>query len=265
MMAATAMKRQLEGKVTVVTGVGSGIGRASALRFAEEGALIAGFDSDATAGEATVEVIRQTGADALFTKVDVSRNAEIASAVGQVVGHFGGINALFNVVGVSGRRWGDGPAAECTEEAWDWVMQINAKSVFLCCKHVIPVMQAAGGGAIVNLSSVLGLVGGDEDFSTHAYAASKGAIISLTRAIASYYATQHIRANVVCPGLIATAMSQRAQQSDAIRDKLTYLQPLTGDFGAPEDVAEAALYLLSDRASFVTGAILTVDGGWTMR
>ena len=126
-------------------------------------------------------------------------------------------------------------------------------------------MMQQGGGAIVNLASVLGLVGGDEDFSTHAYAASKGAVISLTRSMASYYAPHHIRANVLCPSLIATAMSKRAQTNDHIIGRLPSLQPLTSDFGTPEDVAQAALYLLSDNAKFVTGAVLTVDGGWTVR
>ena len=109
------------------------------------------------------------------------------------------------------------------------------------------------------------MVGGDEDFATHAYAASKGAVISLTRSIASYYATYGIRANVICPGLIATPMSKRAQESKAIRDRLVQLQPLTADFGSPYDIANAALYLASEASSFVTGTILTVDGGWTMR
>jgi NAD(P)-dependent dehydrogenase (short-subunit alcohol dehydrogenase family) len=111
----------------------------------------------------------------------------------------------------------------------------------------------------------LGLVGGDQDFGTHAYAASKGAVISLTRAIASYYAPQHIRANVICPSLIATPMSKRAQTDRHILDRLRDLQPLTADFGTPEDVAQAALYLASDQAAFVTGAVLAVDGGWTVR
>jgi NAD(P)-dependent dehydrogenase (short-subunit alcohol dehydrogenase family) len=115
------------------------------------------------------------------------------------------------------------------------------------------------------MASVLGLVGGDDDFATHAYATSKGAIISLTRSIASYYAPRGIRANVICPGLIATPMSRRAQESEHIRARLSQLQPLTGDFGSPIDVANAALYLASDASSFVTGTVLTVDGGWTVR
>jgi NAD(P)-dependent dehydrogenase (short-subunit alcohol dehydrogenase family) len=126
-------------------------------------------------------------------------------------------------------------------------------------------MLIQGSGVIVNVSSVLGLIGGDEDFATHAYASSKGAVISLTRSIAAYYAPRGIRANVICPSLIATPMSQRAQESERIRSRLPRLQPLTGDFGSPKDVANAALYLASDESSFVTGSVLTVDGGWTVR
>ena len=255
----------LHDKVAFITGAGSGIGRAAAYLFAERGARVAAIDLDAESGEASVQEIQERGHQAVFIQADVTQGADVARAVEQAVAHFGRIELAFNIVGVSGRRWGDGPAAECTEEAWDRVMDVNLKSVFLCCKYVIPEMLKAGGGAIVNLSSVLGLVGGDEDFATHAYAASKGGIISFTRAVASYYAPRGIRANVICPGLIRTAMSRRAQANDDIRDRLRQLQPLTGDFGEPLDVAQAALYLASDQAAFVTGTVLTVDGGWTVR
>jgi NAD(P)-dependent dehydrogenase (short-subunit alcohol dehydrogenase family) len=251
----------LAGRVTVVTGAAGGIGRAAALLFAAEGARVLAADLDA---EGLVETLRRLpeGRAASFTG-DLSQAEAAAGAVQRAVEAFGRLDALFNVAGGSGRRWGDGPVTECSEEAWDRVMAINLKSQFLTCKYAIPAMLANGGGAIVNLSSVLGLVGGDADFATHAYAASKGGIISLTRSIAAYYATQGIRANVICAGLIATPMSRRAQESEAIRSRLAELQPLTADFGAPEDVAQAALYLASDRARFVTGAVLTVDGGWT--
>ncbi len=252
-------------KVTIVTGGASGIGRATALLFAQEGARVAIFDRDEAGGGQAAEEIRANGGRAIFLQTDVSLAPDVESAVKRAVEEFGRLDVIFNGAGLSGRKWGDGPTADCTEEAWDRVLAINLKSVFLGCKYALPEMLKAGGGAIVNLSSVLGLVGGDEDFATHAYAASKGGIISLTRAIAAYYAPQKIRANVICPGLIATPMSQRAQSNEAIRARLSELQPLTGDFGQPIDVAQAALYLASDQAKFVTGTVLTVDGGWTVK
>jgi NAD(P)-dependent dehydrogenase (short-subunit alcohol dehydrogenase family) len=190
-------------------------------------------------------------------QADLSRADDVARAFAEQER----IDVLVNAAGISGRRLGDGPVEECTEEAWDTVLDTNLKSVFLCCKHAIPRLRAAGGGAIVNVSSVLGLVGGDADFATHAYAASKAGIVGLSRAIAVHYASDAIRCNVVAPGLVATSMSARAQGDERIRSRLGQLQPLTGDFGHPDDVAGAALYLAT--AGFVTGAVLTVDGGWT--
>ncbi len=243
----------LEDKVAVVTGAASGIGQAAARLFAGEGAHVVGIDLE-DAPDATLSV-----------RADVSDAEAVQRAMEQTTARFGRLDVLFNVVGVSGRKWGDGPVADCTEEAWDLVMRINLKSTFLCCKFALREMLRGGGGSIINLSSALALVGGDEDFATHAYAASKGAIISLTKGVASYYAPMNIRANVICAGLIATPMSRRAQESPRIRERLPALQPLTGDFGKPEDVARAALYLGSDASRFVTGAVLTVDGGWTVR
>jgi meso-butanediol dehydrogenase / (S,S)-butanediol dehydrogenase / diacetyl reductase len=171
------------------------------------------------------------------------------------------LDALVCAHGISGRAYGDGPVETCTEEGWDTVLDANLKSVFLYAKQAVPVLRASGGGAIVTLSSALGLVGGDEDFATHAYAASKAGVIGLTRAMAVTYARDGIRCNVVAPGLIATPMSARAQSDPAIIARLPELQPLTGDFGTADDVAGACLYLAT--APFVTGAVLTVDGGWT--
>jgi NAD(P)-dependent dehydrogenase (short-subunit alcohol dehydrogenase family) len=252
-------------QAAIVTGGAGGIGRATARLFAQEKALVAIVDRDETGGQQTVEEIQANGGRAIFVRADVSLAQDMEAAIARTVQEFGRLEVIFNGAGLSGRQWGDGPTADCTEEAWDRVLAINLKSVFLGCKYAIPEMLKAGGGAIVNLSSVLGLVGGDADFATHAYAASKGGIISLTRSIAAYYAPQKIRANVICPGLIATPMSQRAQANKAIRRRLSELQPLTGDFGQPIDVAQAALYLASDQAKFVTGAVLTVDGGWTAK
>ncbi|MBX2822974.1 MAG: SDR family oxidoreductase [Rhodothermaceae bacterium] len=255
----------LKDKTALVTGIGSGIGRAAALLFAEHGARVSGLDIDEAAGQEVIEAIKTKGGEGLFVQTDVTNDLAVKNAIQTTINTLGHINVAFNVVGASGRRHGDGPVHLCTEEGWDWTMDVNLKSMYLCCKYLVEDMLEQGGGAIVNLASVLGLVGGDEDFSTHAYAASKGAVISLTRSMASYYAPHRIRANVICPSLIATAMSKRAQSNEHIIGRLPALQPLTGDFGTPEDVAEAALYLLSDNAKFVTGSVLTVDGGWTVR
>ena len=242
---------RLQDKVAVVTGGASGIGLATAQLFAEEGARVIILD------------INSSDADSL--RVDVTSAHEVESAMKNVVDRYGRLDILVNVAGGSGRRWGDGPADSCTLEGWDKTLALNLNSVFYCCKYTLQVMLAQKRGVIVNISSVLGLVGGDEDFATHAYASSKGAVISLTRSIASYYAPRGIRANVICPSLIATPMSQRAQESEHLRARLAQLQPLTSDFGTPKDVAQAALYLASDESSFVTGSVLTVDGGWTVR
>jgi NAD(P)-dependent dehydrogenase (short-subunit alcohol dehydrogenase family) len=173
------------------------------------------------------------------------------------------LDALVCAHGISGRRFGDGPVDACTDEGWATVIEQNLTSVFRYARAAVPALRANGGGAFVAVSSVLALVGGDEDFATHAYAASKAGVIGLTRAMAVHYAKDGIRCNVVAPGLIATPMSERARSSPEIVARLPALQPLTGDFGTPSDVAEACLYLAT--APFVTGAVLTVDGGWTAR
>jgi NAD(P)-dependent dehydrogenase (short-subunit alcohol dehydrogenase family) len=198
-------------------------------------------------------------------QLDLTQPAEVEAGVSEIAARHGRLDVLVNIAGGSGRKWGDGPADACSLEGWSKTIDLNLNSLFYCCKFALQAMLPRKQGAIVNVSSVLGIVGGDADFATHAYAASKGAVISLTRAIAAYYAPRGIRANVILPGLIATPMSQRAQSSEHIRSRLPDLQPLTGDFGRPEDIAQAALYLASDASAFVTGAALSVDGGWTVR
>jgi meso-butanediol dehydrogenase / (S,S)-butanediol dehydrogenase / diacetyl reductase len=235
----------LEGKAALVTGAAGGIGGAVARAFADAGARVFGVDR----------------ADADFV-ADLARADEAERAVSAAVSELGRLDVVFNGAGISGRRLGDGPVDACTEEAWDAVLDANLKSVFLCSKHAVPVLRSSGGGAVINLSSVLGLVG-SELFDTHAYAASKGAIVALTRAMAVAYAGDGIRVNAICPGLIDTPMSERARGDAETMTRLSELQPLTGKPGEPGDVAGAAVYLAG--APFVTGAVLTVDGGWTAR
>jgi NAD(P)-dependent dehydrogenase (short-subunit alcohol dehydrogenase family) len=164
--------------------------------------------------------------------------------------------------GGSGRAHGDGPVDACTDEGWDWTLELNLTTVFRYCRRAVPLLRANGGGAIVTVSSALAL-SADADFATHAYIAAKGALISLNRAMAVTYAADGIRCNVVCPGLIATPMSARAQGDARVLERLPELQPLTGGFGDPADVGEAIAYLAEAR--FTTGAVLTVDGGWSAR
>ena len=236
----------LAGLVALVTGSSGGIGGETAQMFVREGASVFGVD------------VRDSDFDADLTQADAAE-----SAVRAAVARHGRLDIVFNAIGMSGRRFGDGPVDSCTDEAWELVLATNLKSVYLVCKFAVPALLKAGGGSIVNVSSVLGMVGGDEDWSTHAYAASKGGLIALTRAMATTYARRGIRANVICPAVIATPQSSRVQGDARLRARLRDLQPLTGDFGRAEDVASAAVYLAGPASRFVTGVVLPVDGGWT--
>ena len=233
--------------MALVTGACGGIGSATARALAAAGYAIVGADI-------------APGADVV---ADVATAEGARAAVEAAAGRHGRLDALVTAHGISGRRFGDGPVAECTDEAWEQVLSTNLRSVFYLCRAAVPRLVDAGGGSIVVVGSVHGLVGGDDDFATHAYAASKAGLVGLTRAIAVHYAKDGVRANVVAPGLIRTPMSRRAQEDARILERLPDLQPLTGDFGRPEDVAQAALYLA--QAEFVTGTVLIVDGGWTAK
>jgi NAD(P)-dependent dehydrogenase (short-subunit alcohol dehydrogenase family) len=247
-----------DGLVALVTGAAGGIGGAVTAAFAAAGHAVLAVDRDVAgvpAAASAGEVVAHTA--------DLVDDEQAAAAIAAAVERFGRLDAVVCAHGGSGRRFGDGPVDACTEAGWDATLELNAKSVFLVCRHAVPALRAAGGGAIVTVASVLGQVGGDRDFATHAYAAGKGAVIALTRAMAVTYAQDGIRCNAVCPGLIATPMSARAQGDPALRARLAELQPLTGDFGRPDDVAGAVLYLAT--APFATGTVLAVDGGWTAR
>jgi NAD(P)-dependent dehydrogenase (short-subunit alcohol dehydrogenase family) len=235
-----------ESRVALVTGACGGIGSAAVAAFSEAGFEVVGAD-------------RERGTD---VTVDLTTPAGARDAVAAAADR-GTLAAVFTAHGITGRNLGDGPVGTCTDEAWTAVLDGNLRSTFLVLREAVPRLVEAGGGAIVTLGSVLGLVGGDEDFDTVAYASSKAGIVGLTRAIAVRHARDGVRANVIAPGLIETPMSIRAQSDERIRSRLRDLQPLTGGLGRPEDVARAAVYLA--QAEFVTGVVLPVDGGWTAK
>ena len=256
--------KRLAEKNILVTGAASGIGRASAIRFAASGAQVALLDRNSDGLRETAGLITADGGICAECMLDLTDEAEVKDTVTQIVEQWGALHGVFNVAGGSGRRFGDGPVDSCTLEGWHATLELNLTSMFLVCKYATPYLLETR-GAIVNLGSVLGLVGGDEDFATHAYAAAKAGVIGLSRAMASFYAPGGLRVNVIAAGLIATPMSQRVQSDEHILSRLAQLQPLTGTMGTPEDIAGTAAFLLSADAGFITGAVLTVDGGWTVR
>ena len=249
----------MRGKVVLVTGAASGIGRAAALTFAARGARVVAADQDTEGGEDTVRRVVERDGEATFVHTDVSDDTSVAALLARTAEVYGPLNCAFNNAGIEGIS---APTAECTEENWDRVLRVNLKGVWLCMKHEILQMLDHDGGAIVNCSSVAGLVG---FASSPAYVASKHGIVGLTRTAALEYATRGIRVNAICPGVIQTPMVDRVTHGDsAAMRALQEMEPM-GRIGRPEEVAEAAVWLCSDAASFVTGQALAVDGGFVSR
>jgi NAD(P)-dependent dehydrogenase (short-subunit alcohol dehydrogenase family) len=244
----------LNGRVAIVTGGASGIGRATALLFSSEGAAVA--IGDLQDASAVAEEIARRGGEGFSLAVDVSREAQVQQLIECAEGHYGRVDLLVAAAGIGG---GSATTAEYAEEDFDRVMAINLKGVFLAMKHALPAMVRAGGGAIVNIASVLGMVGMAR---TPAYSAAKGGVVQLTRTAALEYAPQGVRVNCICPGMIDTPMARAA--GDAAMQQFALWQPL-GRLGHAEEVAAAALFLAADSATFVTGAVLAVDGGFTAR
>lgn len=243
-------------EVALVTGASAGIGRAAALAFGREGARVVVSDVQVEAGEETALLLREQGAEALFVRADVSQAPEVARLVEAAIAAYGRLDLAFNNAGIEGAM---ASTIDCTEENWDRTLAINLKGVWLCMKHELARMRAQRRGAIVNCSSVAGLVGFP---NLPAYAASKHGIIGLTRAAALEHAKEGIRVNAVCPGVIRTAMVDRLVQAHPeMQAGLVAGEPV-GRMGTPEEVAAAVLWLCSDAASFVTGQALAVDGGW---
>jgi len=247
---------RLEGKVALISGGARGMGAVEARLFAREGAKVVLGDILEVEGRKVEAEIRATGGEALFVRLDVTDESHWKHAVDTAVERFGKLNVLVNNAGVGSH----GRIEEVTLEAWNRVMDINSTGVFLGTKAAIPAMRRAGGGSIVNISSQLGLVGVDN--SSPQYQASKGAVRLLTKATAIQYATERIRANSVHPGPIVTPMTE-ARRANPETFRLTVSRIPLGRYGEPEDVAYGVLYLASDESSFVTGAELVVDGGWT--
>ena len=250
------MAGELEGKVALVTGASSGIGRESALAFASAGARVVVSDVVVDDGEETVSQIQSKGGEATFVRADVSQTAEVEALVRHTIDTYGRVDCAHNNAGIEGDM---APTAECAEANWDRTIGINLKGVWLCMKYEIPEMLRQGGGAIVNTSSAAGLVG---FANLPAYVASKHGIAGLTRTAALEYAEQGIRVNAVCPGVIHTPMIDRIVSGDAQAEaQFTALEPV-GRMGSPAEVAQAVVWLCSDAASFVTGIAMPVDGGF---
>jgi len=247
----------LTGKKAIVTGGSSGIGRAAAILLAQAGAAVSIVDLDERSGEAVVRQIVEAGGKAMFVRGDVSLAEDCQDAVQETVEALGGVDILFNNAGIVRRA----TVTELSEEDWDHVMAVNVKSMFLMSKYTIPFMEKAGSGSIVNNASGWGLTGGAR---AAAYCASKGAVVNLTRAMALDYGPKSIRVNCIAPGDTDTSMlrneARQLGQPEAAFLKESAGRPL-GRIGRPEEVAAAVLYLASEAASFVTGAILVVDGG----
>jgi NAD(P)-dependent dehydrogenase (short-subunit alcohol dehydrogenase family) len=254
-----AMNR-LQGKVAIITGAALGLGRAGAIRMAEEGASVAILDVLADQGEALAAELRERKLSARFWRCDVSREADVSRVFGEVFGHFGRLDVVVNNAGVAGANK---PTHELTEEEWDWVQAINVKGVFFCTKHAIPLMRRGGGGSIINLSSIYGLVGGGD---VPPYHASKGAVRLMSKTDALLYAADRIRVNSIHPGFIWTPMVEGHLKSAGDLEEgkraAAALHPL-GHMGEPDDIAWGMVYLASDEAKFVTGSELVIDGGYT--
>lgn len=249
------MAGRLKDKVSLITGGGSGIGRATALLFASEGARVIVADYNAEGGERTLRAIKEAGGEAIFHAADVSNPGEVEALVNKAVETYGRLDCAFNNAGIEGQF---SPTPECTLENWQRVIGINLSGVFYCMKYEIPHMLK-GGGSIVNTSSIAGLAG---IANTSAYTAAKHGVAGLTKAAALEFASKGIRVNAVCPGFIRTPMVARVLDRGSFDEKAVIQTHPINRLGTPEEIAEAVLWLSSDASSFVTGLPMPIDGAY---
>jgi NAD(P)-dependent dehydrogenase (short-subunit alcohol dehydrogenase family) len=255
------MTGRLEGKVAFVTGAGQGIGRAIARKMVAEGASVVIAELNRDSGQAVADELNAAGHQALFIPTDVIRENDIKQAIEQTTSHFGKLDILVNNAGITFRY----EAVTMTEEQWYAAMDVDVKGVWLCCKYAIPHMQAQGGGAIVNISSVHGRVTAPKYFP---YGAAKAAVLGLTRNIALDYGPHNIRINAICPGWVRTEAVEEWIHSQpdpkAYEDRILSFQPVRR-IGTPEEIANLVAFVASDEASYMTGAELVIDGGLTIQ
>ncbi len=249
------MQRLLENKVAMVTGGGSGIGEATAMTFHRDGAKVAIIDRDLAAAERVRDAVVADGGDAIALKANVASDGDVGAAIAAIVEHYGALHAVSNNAAFGG---GFKPVTDWSEKEWELINDVTLKGVWLCLKYQLPAIEASGGGAIVNISSVGGVRG---EAKMSPYSAAKGGVIALTKTVAAEYAQRGIRANCVAPGGIRTPAIQAYFDALPEEREATIATHAMRRLGEPEEIADAVSYLLSDRASFITGHVLNVDGG----
>ena len=248
------------GKVLLITGA-SGIAEATALAAAAQGDSVFIISRDEEGCRELCGLIKDSG----YYACDLREERDVGAAFDACLRRFRGVDAVFNVAGISGRKFGDGPLHQCSAEGWDVTFDTNVRGMFLVCRAALRSwLDARRPGTILNMSSVLAFSPQAQHFATHAYAASKGAIISMSRAMAAYYAPHQIRVNVIAPALVRTPMSERAQKNEAVLDFIAHKQPLSEGMLDASDVAATALFLLGDQSRHMTGQVVSVDGGWAV-
>lgn len=250
---------RLEGKVALITGAGSGMGRLAARLFAREGARVVLADVSQDAGEAAAADVERAGGKAVFVTADVSRERDVHTVVRRGVEAFGRLDVVYNNAGIFPAN--DGSVVDVAEEVWDRVMAVNLKGIYLCCKHAIPELLRGGGGSVINVASFVALVGCT--VPQDAYTASKGGVIALTKSLAVQFGPKHVRTNAIAPGPIETPLLMSWLLTNPAEKKKRLDRIPAGRFGRPEDIVNMALYLASDEAAWVNGAVMVVDGGIT--